>query len=628
MNPTTSQFGRRHLTALLAAVLLVAAFFLKGLAFESFVDINAYGFYYLFYFDEREIAFYLWFAALLLPAALFLARYLEGNFKGRILDRLLNSEDVSDRAFSLLILLYIFAISFSQAALTLEFTPVTDDERVYEMMANLLLEGRIRYPAPSADLLPFISKKFLNFDGQMTGTYLWGHPAFLIPGMLIGCPHLMNALGAGITAWCTFRIARLLFDRQTARLAGLLMMLSPLFTFGSATLLSHSSATMFLAIGALGYVQFIKASRWARTWAFISGAALAWAFYCRPASAAIDVFIGLHLVWTVIRTRGSCLKNSWPFAVGIALPTAAFGWIQYELGGSLFMPLITTFAKYRPGLGLNNMVGNIVYTPLLALSNLLDNLLKLNLWAFGWPISLVFAVLALWKGRPRLKVLALIGAALFHVGLMFFFWSSGVDDFGPSYYYPLIPILAILTACGILGTGKNSPAQAGNRVPPNISRIVGAFVVALCLVCSPIAWFLQASSLSELCSRIRAPDELLEAAGVDQNALIFMQRPSPPVSWVLGISITTPPYRDPLLFFQDRGRDADLAIARKFPNREAFRLVCRDTKQWILERLDTGEVVKVGPPVWGNRTFYPPRKFYPYSALWGKEHVRLTFPKR
>jgi hypothetical protein len=605
--------GSRRIFSLVASLLLGAAFFAKAAVFDGFSDVQGYYLYHLFYFDERELGLFLWFAATLLPAALLLAVFLERNGSGAALARFFYEAEESDTRLSLVLAGVVTLLVFAQAATTLGFTPITDDERTYIFMTEMLARGRTSYPLPPSPLVEALNPLFMNFDnGHWTALYLWGYPAFLLPGTLLGVPQLMNAIAAGLTTLCTFHVVKLLFDSRTARLATVLLAISPLFIFSSATLLSQPAANMFFIAGVLGYLKALRGhGRRAWGWAALAGFCFGWSYYCRPASAGVVGFVVLHAGYQVLASRGAALRRLWPALLGAALPVAVFGGIQVSLGGNPFITLEETHASNVPGLGLYKVVGGVVFTPLLAASNLLDSLLKLNLWGFGWPVSLLFPGVALVFGERRV-VLPLTGAALCHILLMGIYWSSGIGDISPIYHVVLVPFMAALAAHGVFrsldylrGTGR-----------PELGRAVPALVLALCLIGTPIAWYLQASSLIAVTERVRAPFEMLEAEGITRDAVVFYRPPSPRPSWVLSIPINHYPFDAPVLYFFDRGRKNNLRVKSTFPGRRGYRLVqIKPGPRWALQRLWDRRIMKKGPPVLGDRLRRPYRRAYPYSTM-------------
>jgi hypothetical protein len=393
------------------------------------------------------------------------------------------------------------------------------------------------------------------------------------------------------------------------------MVISPLFIFSSGTMLSQPSATMFLALGGLGYARMHTGKRRSQLWALICGVALSWSFYCRPASAGLVGFICLHLAVSVVTSRGRVLRRAWPMVIGAALPIAAFGGINVALGASPFYPLPPHINRETPGLGLNTMIGQVRFTPLLAASNAADNLLKLNLWGFGWPVSLFPAALALLRvgkneGKRRSAAIALALAASCHFVLVSTYWSSGIGDLAPIYHLSLMPIVAMLAGRGIV-MGRELLAALEER--PELARTWVALVGALCLVATPAAWVIQALGLGAVQRRVQAPYRLVEQSGIERDAVVFVRQAAPRVSWVMSPRISTPPWDAPVIYLADQGIEADRALVRRrFPDRTAYRVgIVRD--HWVLQRVRDGKVLSEGSPKWGDRVPY--RIPYPYSVF-------------
>src|SRR5262249_28987432 len=111
-------------------------------------------------------------------------------------------------------------------------------------------------------------------------------------------------------------------------------------------------------------------------------------------------------------------------AIAAGLPLAAVFLAQnIAVTGNPLVPAYAAFNAQWPGaiiVGFGKGVFDVTHTPALALSKELVVLARLNLWFFGWPISLLplfLVILGLGRDRAALKLLAIVGL---HLAAYFF----------------------------------------------------------------------------------------------------------------------------------------------------------------------------------------------------------------
>jgi hypothetical protein len=244
-------------------------------------------------------------------------------------------------------------------------------------------------------------------------------------------------------------------------------------------------------LGLLVFVwAFLRMQRTGRLGgALLAGAALMFAMFCRPMTAAgVALPFGLWLVagYTVQGTgyRDSCIKT-----VGLGIPLligfVVMGWYNRELTGSVWVSPYQQYTDtYTPRhvYGFNNVfrgekkVGPRVIeqydrwaenlTPALALKNARERIIASGQWTLGLvPLAMALSVLAVPtlrlpppSGGPGLLVASIVSLHLVHVP----YWFVGIMHW--HYVFESAPLLLVLT--GVAADRMVTAGQlAGRRGP-------------------------------------------------------------------------------------------------------------------------------------------------------------------
>ena len=224
-------------------------------------------------------------AALLFGAGLALVLAPRG---ARVLDRIARAaESVSPAAFGL----FLFVVGTVFYALVswrvFGALPVLDDDTCSLMQARIFLSGRVTIPlSPNPDFfwLHFWLNHLHGLPHQCA-MYPPGHPALLAVGLAVGAPWLVMPVFGGLLAVLVSSVGRLLFDEESARLAGLLCVLSPMVCELSATHLAHAPTACGLLLAARGVLRCLERPSWAD--GALAGLGICLAFQCRTADAAV-----------------------------------------------------------------------------------------------------------------------------------------------------------------------------------------------------------------------------------------------------------------------------------------------------------------------------------------------------
>lgn len=337
--------------------------------------------------------------------------------------------------------------------------PHVPDEVAYLLPAQYFAEGRITMPLPAVpaafdvDLMTYQATRWFSPVNP-------GWPAILSVGALVGLTWLVNPVLAGVNVLLAYRLLREIYPRRTARIAILLLAVSPWNLFMAMNLMPHT-ATLTCALAAAVAVARLRRDPRLR-WAVLAGGFVGMVGLIRPLEgAAVGLLLGL---WA-LGARGSRFRLA-PAAVLTAATLATGALVlpynRYLTGSATTFPIMAyTDALYGPGrndlgFGSNRGMGWPGLDPLpghgpadVAI-NANFNLFQINTELLGWATGSLL-VLAVWLVSRRLRrpdwlMLGVIGMV---AGLHTFYYFSGGPDFGARYWFlVIIPCLA-LTARGI-----------------------------------------------------------------------------------------------------------------------------------------------------------------------------------
>lgn len=334
--------------------------------------------------------------------------------------------------FSLVTTAYLMAV-------VLEGRAIVDDELAYRQQAELLAQGRLG----EKTIPPWGPEVFTIWTRVgATGKYLLGEPLVQVLGTLLGLPALLHLLLAPLGLWAWYRLVAGDAGSEVAAWSTLLIAASPMFIFTNALALSHTTTLTCLILAGLGY-------RWSCSgrpvWgALLTGTALGFGLTVRPQVVVpMGLVIGLSSLYRLSRRRQ-------PLAVAALVASGSFwlvliGLYNWILSGSASkLPWYLFHPIEKFGFG---HVGGIdyVHTPWGAIENLWVVAVQLNGWWLGWPFSLglILAWGAFAHRRRQGAALWLAGAAAI-ILLNVPYYSTGISETGPIYYFELLLPAAIL----------------------------------------------------------------------------------------------------------------------------------------------------------------------------------------
>jgi 4-amino-4-deoxy-L-arabinose transferase-like glycosyltransferase len=364
--------------------------------------------------------------------------------------------------------------------------PHVADEVVYLYHSRLLAQGALTMPAPP------VPEAFDFYLMDVNGDRWYpspppGWPAILAVGTLVGLPWLVNPLLAGINVLLAYIFLSEVYDRRTARMALLLLCVSPWHVFMAMNFMTHTFTLTCALVAAVAVVRARKTDK--AYWGWIAGCAIGVAGLIRPLEGLVlGALIGL---W-VIGLGGRRLKTSAiaAFVLG-AIMTGALV-LEYNkilTGHATVFPLNAYIDKeFGPGrndlgFGPNRGMGWSLqpfpgHSPLGAMVNADLNLFSLNIELFGWSTgSLILAAFLIFCGKKNRSDYLMYGVIAGVFGVYVFYWYSGGPDFGARYWYLMLVPCVALTVRAI--QFFQSKLESGQTAPPYASARVTAAVLLL-----------------------------------------------------------------------------------------------------------------------------------------------------
>ncbi len=491
------------------------------------------------------------------------------------------------------LLIGVAGVSVALTALVMIFVlrgrAIVDDELIYRQQADLLISGRL-----AEDTVPRWGNEVFTIRTRIgaTGKYLFGEPTVQVPGTILGLPALLHLLLAPLALWAWYRSLRFDTGAGVAAWATLLVAVSPMFILTNALALSHTTTLACVTLAGLGY-------QWARHGrpiggAALTGAALGFGLTVRPqVIVPVGLVLGLATLFQLVR-RGRRLAVAVLIASGSfwLLLIAAYNWALS--GSALTLPWYLFKPGERFGFG---EVGGVafIHTPQAAVENLLVTAVRFNGWWLGWPLS--FGLIAAWLvlGRPRdgARLWLAAGAALILFNV--FYYSTGISETGPIYYFELLLPAAVI--------GAHAVVRGLERWPRAATAIL---LVHFAAGTTSFLWE-NLARLDRLVTTIHAPAEaLLEK--IEPPALLIHEnhwRESMRFGWVWSFPMRLRSDRHPVVTFP-RGQPEDVfALLKHYSGRACWyyrldpatrkpRLMrCRYARELLVEKRRPGRNMRI-----------------------------------
>lgn len=487
----------------------------------------------------------------------------------------------------------------------LQGLPITDDENAYRFMAEVLAGGRVWAESPPLGL--FFDNRFLVNDGKMYAHYFLGWPALMLPGLWLGIGGFITALYSALAVPPLFFVLRRLAGSAWARLGLGLYLLSPMLMVAAATELSHTAC-----ITALAWFTWccLRAEDDDAPLGVHAGAALAFsiAFFIRPTSA-LGVGLPFLLRW-LFSLRRLPRRRALAALLAFALPAVSlagvFLAINAEQTGSPFVVAYQRAFEYArdndfrfsPWPSEDEAFTEMQWLGAgysLAVAG--TALFRLNLALFGWPWSLVFALLAgrgPWRGTLRWSVATFfLLHALAH--------NVGIDTFAPMHYIELGWPLLLLTVVGLeASTRDGARLMGGSGFGRGWAHTPLLFAGSLALVALVTYVPTRLGAIARIVDDVAKPYRALEESEIHRG-VIFASDPfvaycgNPPTrGWVFARPNNDPNLKNDLLWVNHLSQEKDaLLMHQLFPDRQGYVMVwdrsCR-VAYFPLDQLPPGAI--------------------------------------
>lgn len=424
-----------------------------------------------------------------------------------------------------IVLVTAIMILILSTQLLFQETEVTSDELVYDFQAQTLLAGRIVNPPPPvpgrsiddpmSGETSFDNDEMINDGRVWVGKYGLGHPVVIALGMAVGNRYVVIIGISVFTLLLIYLIAKELYgDKTVALLSFLFGSVSPFFYIVSSSRLSHTTSAFLLALFAylLLRLRNLEKRTQEAAVALLAGLVLGYAFNVRPLTA-LGFALPFFLLWAFNcpqfpRRRfsdGLIVIAGFSFVVALTLS------YNFLITGNILKFPFHYFSSWQ-------RVGfTSVHTPFQAMHNFAMNFARMN-WAFlGFPLSLMF-VLVFCFAKKEFGDRLLFGImGSFVLGYAFYF-STGIQDLGPIYYYELLTPLAILSARGFLFL-REVLAEHFERGKTFLSN----FLIVSCIVAYVTYVPERVSHIARLTRQVRTPYEAVRAANI-HHALVIIAR--------------------------------------------------------------------------------------------------------
>jgi dolichyl-phosphate-mannose-protein mannosyltransferase len=440
-------------------------------------------------------------------------------------------------------------------------TVVTDDEYAFRFIADTLLQGRVINPLPQEP--QFFQNQFIVLnDHGWFGKYPLGHPILLALGALAGIRDLIVPLVCVLLLVTTYWLGGKVYDRKTAFVGAVLLALSPQFLLTGGTDLSQPACSLFATLGLLALLRLEESGRVRE--AVACGLAFGYAVLVRPLPGVLYLPVaGMYLLGAV----GGSWRRKLGYAVLAGLPVVLIGlgmlWINMLQTGS---PLVT---GYHANLKIDALVPVRAseFSAAYLGASLGSALMRQNVWQTGFPLVLLFALLAR-RSRPAWLLIGMVAAQLSY---RFVSPKAGVMSTGPVYTFESMGWIALLVAAGARRSVDLLRGPIGQKAPRVVlSAVGGGFVVAVLGF-----WPVQVHSLRLGAAAHRVVYDLVERNGLHDAVVFYEVRL--PRTWAHWLRNPKPDLTDDVLYLR-KGSAASYSemydfAQKRFPRRSS----------WVLE---------------------------------------------
>ena len=346
--------------------------------------------------------------------------------------------------------------------------------------ARIFLAGRL-WAVPPPEVANFATLQVI-FSPRWFSQYPPGESLVLATGLALGAWWLLNPLFAALLVAAAWHVARWCADEATARVAVLLLCISPFIVAVSGSEMSHLPAAA-LGMLAAATATSVGTGRWRRR-AALAGVLLGALAAFRPLDA-VAAAVPVALILLATAPSGRRVGGLAVTVVAGAICTIPTLWYNRATTGHwLEFGYVYLWGRGH-SLGFHPVPFGVPLTPLRSVALTGLDLHQLNRYLFDAPFPiLVLAALGLVAGRRQLgsrDAVPLAGLVAL-VGLLFFYWHR--DWFyGPRFLFTAVPWVVILLARSLVVLRRS-----GSELYPGVSRgLAAAFAAAVLLLLGLVA---------------------------------------------------------------------------------------------------------------------------------------------
>jgi hypothetical protein len=540
------------------------------------------------YWFKRPYTSYHWLCVSLLGVTGVLAFLISCIFKGenRLCDFVMHWAIKIWRTQDMLLLLcctiWVFTCTNLISYFVFEHIPHVQDSIAQLFQAKIFASGHLTAPPPPIpDFFQYFYDNLIITKNQWYSQYPPAHPFFLMIGLLLGAPWIINPLFASFSVMLLYGITRQYYSNREARIAILLFSVSPFFLFMSSSYMNHVS-TLFFSLLFLFTLNKSRAEN-RPFYGLLCGLSLGILLNIRMGEAVMmGVIFGSVYLISVLRHRQYA---------SLAAFSAAFIFLAFVLLGYNYATNGNPFLfGYQLRWGANHTLGFVdsavittpPHTPLRGVGHTLSNFTALNQNLFEWPVpSLLFIgiyfIPYLFK-KNYYDYWLLTG--LFGSPIFYFFYFYQDMCLGPRFFYNSLPFAVILTARSMVKI-IDKIRTAGSSISLQCSRAVISLLVFSVLfagaVRMPRLIAFYSDSFWEVDNRLM---EKAQSLGIN-NAVIFQKSYGLKGNTLgAGFLHNAPCLNDSIVFARDLGeRNAELM--HFFPKRKYY-LSSRDIQGTVL----------------------------------------------
>lgn len=449
---------------------------------------------------------------------------------------------------------------FSQ--LLFSHLPHIADTQAQYAQSKIFASGRIYAELEHPE---FFSAVYLLSNGtKYYGMYPPGHSAILALGQLIGMPWIINPLLGALFLVALYYLAREVANQAVARVAVVLVLLSPFVVFMSSEYMNHATALLMTTLFTLCYIRLLKNPD--TRYGLLAGLALGYLCITRPQSAAILCLFfvphAAYMFFTQLRRYAKPLLD----IIALTIPfLILFAFYNKATTGHY---LQTGYQQMTNDTGLSTWMGIIWERwPGEDLRRVAAQMSILNMGVFGWKLAVGTLVAFVFLFGAAKKYGWML-ASIFIVTAMAWIFSgcTALNLFGARYFYETSGVLIILSALAFQRLPAIARRRFGCRVPLPVWRsLIVTIVLALSVQAATdynrklyqlYAWHYWEGNV----------DYFNAVSNVTRPAIVFIGDSR----YYQYVAHTMPPDENALIIFaRDRGAENALLI-KQYPERDVF----------------------------------------------------------